>query len=64
MKRNTYTKIIFAFTVFFLTQEIFCQVNTTKQQQKSSGYASVNNLKIYYEIYGEGNHCCYCMAPI
>jgi pimeloyl-ACP methyl ester carboxylesterase len=48
MKKGTISKSIFILVLFLSNQFVFSQA------KKSSGYAPVNNLKIYYEIYGEG----------
>ena len=48
MKKCTMIRSIFAIMLFLSSQAIF------SQGKKISGYAPVNNLKIYYEIYGEG----------
>ena len=51
MKKTPLLSIIVAFTLL-LSQQLFAQSNST--QQKITGYAPVNGLKIYYEITGEG----------
>ena len=48
MKKAAMIKSILTMVLFISTQTIFSQV------KKTSGYAAVNNQKIYYEIYGEG----------
>ena len=51
MKKTSLLFIIFAFT-FILSEQLFAQANSP--QQKITGYAPVNGLKIYYEIHGAG----------
>lgn len=48
MKKETIIKSIFILVLFASYQF------AVSQEKKTSGYAPVNNLKIYYEIYGEG----------
>lgn len=48
MKKETISKGMFILVLFLSSQFVFSQA------KKSNGYAPVNNLKIYYEIYGEG----------
>lgn len=48
MKKGTIIKSIFILVLFLSAQFVFSQA------KKSSGYAPFNNLKIYFEIYGEG----------
>jgi hypothetical protein len=52
MKKTLLLPIILAFTLI-LSQQLFAQANSNATQQKIKCYASVNGLKIYYEVYGE-----------
>ena len=48
MKKLTLIKSIAVVMLLLSSQLLF------SQPKKTSGYAPVNGLKIYYEIYGEG----------
>lgn len=53
MKKTTLSIIIFAIA-FILSPQLFSQENANSSKEKISGYAPVNGLKIYYEMYGQG----------
>jgi pimeloyl-ACP methyl ester carboxylesterase len=57
MKTNTgiFKKMITPVAIFFLIAiQSFGQANQNNKTKIDSGYAPVNGLKMYYEIYGEG----------
>ena len=43
---------------------MFIASSSSGQQSKpsNSGYAPVNGIKVYYEVYGEGRPLFYCMV--
>lgn len=51
MKKITLIKTLTLLTAIFISPQIFSQANSAALSQKTSGYAPVNGLKIYYEVY-------------
>ena len=50
-KRSNVRKPLLIIAVFFFT--VF-QSNGQQSKPADSGYAAVNGIKVYYEVYGEG----------
>ncbi len=50
-KSYTFLRVFLAAVLIILTVS---QLNAQKTKPSDSGYAPVNGIKVYYEVYGEG----------